>query len=286
MPLNTNRYIPEFKTLLPDGYVWATDLSRDSQQVVSLINDVWPAYLTQQPDINITIPPDPWLYERYLEQRYFVWGIRLAATGELVACLSCASLFAEEEPLSLDEHGWNWAQQASIDDESVNTLCLLSATVSPQQRSAGLAKSLVSSAKELALRLGYANVIVPARPSAKSQYPKLTLADYLVFSGHINPQSKNNHYSERTENLKAIASDPWISLHMELGAELLNICEKSVEITGSINWWEHLLNKSLQDKQTVIIPDGLVPLEIDHKRASATYREPNIWLVYCLNEGE
>jgi hypothetical protein len=282
MSENTNRYIPKLKTLLPEGYVWATDLTRDSQQVVSLINEVWPAYLTQQPDIAITIPHEPSLYARYLGQRYFVWGIRLAATGELVACLSCACLFTEQKFSSLDEHGWNWAQQASIDDENVNTLCLLSATVSPYQRSAGLAKSLVNSAKELAIKLGYEKIIVPARPSSKSQYPEMTLADYLVLSGHMKHSASNAGNSIGDKSVKSIASDPWITLHMELGAELVNICEKSVEITGSIKWWEHLLNKSLQDKQTAIIPDGLVPLDIDHKKSSATYREPNIWLAYYL----
>ena len=97
--MDTNHKIPRFATELPDGYHWATNLDRDSDEVVSFIHGIWPKYLTEPSDIDISVPHEPENYHRYCAERYFLWGIREVASQQLIACLSCVSLHSESRQI-------------------------------------------------------------------------------------------------------------------------------------------------------------------------------------------
>ncbi len=282
--MNTNFLFPEFSHTLPQGYMWDCNLDRDSDEVITFIHGIWPKYLTQQPDIDILVPYDTADYQRYYNQRYFLWGIRRQQDQQLVACLSCASVYLEKPENLLDQQGWQWAKQNSILSEAVNCLCLLSATVSTSERANGLAKAMIESAKQLAISLGYDHAVVPARPSEKHRYPEMSFEDYLVSSGiklATNNQVLNNQVKYKNTNRPV---DPWIALHLSLGASVRNICWRSIEVIGSIDWWEQILAIKFNQQPQLNIEAGLVPLIVDWTKNIATYQEPNLWLIYQLTD--
>lgn len=272
---NTNEKIVPFETILPEGFEWVTNLDRDEVEVTSLANSVWPDFLTIKPDLEITIPHEPYQYERYNQQRYFIWGIRQLENKRLVACINSLCIYSLKEQKVFDQNGWRWALQASLEDQQVNTLCLTSVTVAHEFQGLGLATLLVSSAKEQAKSLNFHNLLVPVRPTGKHRFPELSFKEYLSpfyynSSGDIDFFDKEKFY------------DPWIKLHLKQGAVLLNICKESMVITASIHWWEERINASLDKLNEIHIPFGLVPLKIDQKCSMATYTEPNVWMKYSI----
>jgi hypothetical protein len=283
--MSTNAIIPSFYQELPSGYVWDTKLDRDSDEVMSFIRSIWPNYLTEQPDINILVPYDVEIYNRYYAERYFLWGVRRIKDQQLVACLSCASVDLEQSDQSLSQQGWQWAKQNSMLSDELNCLCLLSATVATEERANGLAKALIESAKQLAKSLNFCLMIAPARPSAKHRFPELSMEEYLALSGHrLSQLPSESKRLAQADQQNSIPADPWLKIHLDLGATILNICEQSIEVVGSIDWWQQLLGISFAGKAKIDIAAGLVPLVIDWEKNLATYQEPNIWLKYELSD--
>lgn len=281
----TNDLIPKFSDSLPNNYIWDTNLDRDSDEVMSFIRSIWPRYLTEESDISILVPYEAVVYDRYYSERYFLWGIRRQSDRQLVACLSCASIDLEGLGRSLDQQGWQWAKQNSILSDSVNSLSLLSATVSTEERANGLAKWMIESAKDLAKSLGFKQVVAPARPSLKHRYPEITMQDYLLMSGiKFNSLDDELSYLGKDGTKSKIPVDPWLALHLDLGAKILNICENSIEVVSSIGWWEKVLATSFKRLNEINIDTGLAPLKIDWNKKIAIYQEPNVWLEYQLVE--
>ena len=270
---------------LPEGFEWDFKLNDDEQGVNALTTSVWPSYLTEKPDIEITIPYQKSQYERYLKERFFTWGIRQKKDNLLVAFVSGRSLFSESGQTQFNHRGWQWSLDASLDDEQVNTLCLTSATVSPKFRSQGFAKLLIVSAKQLACQIGFHSVIVPVRPTNKINYPTLSMKDYIAL--HLNQDileadESNIDGSKVDEQKFDKQKDPWITLHQQQGASLLNICEYSMVIKASLSWWEKQTNIPLENLEKTDIPFGIAPLKIEQKQFLATYTEPNVWMKYSV----
>lgn len=272
---NTNKKITHFRTKLPEGFEWATSLDRDGDEVTSLADNVWPEFLTMKPDLEIIVPHEPYQYDRYNQQRYFIWGIREIESNRLVACINSLSIDTHKEQEVFDQGGWQWALRASLEDEQVNTLCLTSVTVAREFRGLGFATLLVCSAKEQAKSLKFHNLLVPVRPTEKHRFPELSLEQYLTPFYQLN--SQDNDFLDKEKFY-----DPWIKLHLKQGATLLNICEQSMVITASIRWWEERTNTSIAQLSEIHFPLGLVPLKIDQKNNMATYAEPNIWMKYSI----
>lgn len=263
-----------FDIVLPDEFEWDINLESDENAINFLTNKVWPFYLTEKPDIEVTVPYQSFQYQRYQEQRFFSWGIRERHSKQLVAFVSSRCLYSEKEQIVFPQGGWQWSLQAAFEDEQVNTLCLTSVTVDPQYRAIGLAKALVNSAKQQARYLGFHTVLVPVRPTNKVNYPNISMQKYI--DGVVNVRAKGKEKGD------LFPKDPWVTLHYRLGGTLLNICDQSMVITASVNWWATRLNVSFKGLKQVNIPFGLVPLEVQHERHLAIYTEPNIWMKYTF----
>lgn len=264
-----------FDTQLPEGYEWDTTLSKNDERVLSLTNSVWPAYLRTKSDIEITVPYLPFQYQRYNKERYFIWGIKDRTNQQLVACINGVSLYSKTNQRNFAQQGFRWALQATLEDDEVNTFCLTSATVAEQSRSMGLAKALVSSARELASHLSFHSLLIPVRPTNKHRFPDLSMEAYLR-------PYQQNITAEGRDKVDSDLYDPWISLHLKLGAQLLNICKESMSVTASIKWWEKHLDCSLNGQDTLNIRQGLVPLKIYPDKFLAIYTEPNVWMKYLI----
>lgn len=147
-----------------------------------------------------------------------------------------------------------------------NALCVLSITVSPRRTGRGVAEQLVSAVKKRAADSGAHSVITPIRPTRKSQFPLIPMKDYLQWTQQ-----------------DGTAFDPWLRLHLRLGAEILAIAPESMVVRGTVADWESWLATALPGSGDYVIDGGLTPLRVDRVADLATYAEPNVWVRYPID---
>jgi hypothetical protein len=161
--------------------------------------------------------------------------------------------------------GWDDAinQSAALLERGgpVNTMCALSVTIAAEASGHGLAAKVMAGLNQVAYRQGATSLITPVRPSLKTRYPLIPVDDYLTW---------------QTESGECF--DPWVRLHLRLGAEVLGVAKSSMTVTGSVSEWEGWLGIPLPGSGEYAITGGLVPLQVDRGTDLGTYREPNVWV--------
>ena len=147
-----------------------------------------------------------------------------------------------------------------------DTLCALSVTVSGARAGRGLAETLLDALKSRAIDAGAHSMVVPVRPTLKTRYPLISMDEYLSWT---RPDGQS--------------FDPWLRLHVRLGAEVLGIAPESMLVTGTVAEWEGWLRTPLPGSGAYVIDGGLSPLQVDRAADVARYVEPNVWVRYPLS---
>ncbi|TDU90785.1 hypothetical protein EV138_4380 [Kribbella voronezhensis] len=142
-----------------------------------------------------------------------------------------------------------------------DTFVLMAAAVRNDEQGKGHAGRVITAVKEQALARGLTKMIAPVRPTLKSQYPLIDIAEFMTWT--------------RDDGLPL---DPWLRTHVRLGATLLAPAPASQTMTGSVADWEKWTGMALPATGTYVIPDGLTTLTIDRDADTGHYQEPNIWL--------
>ena len=165
----------------------------------------------------------------------------------------------------LPEEGWDWALKQGMEDYAadrrVRTLSALAISVVPKYRGMGISTYLIKAMKAISKRHELETLIVPARPMLKSLYPLTPMKQYINW---LNDQS--------------LPFDPWVRAHTKLGGEIIKVCSESMLITGTISDWEQRTRIRFPESGPYIIPDALVPIEINYDKDQGVYLEPNVWL--------
>ncbi len=117
--------------------------------------------------------------------------------------------------------------------------------------------------KEIAKSNGIKNVALPVRPTLKWQFPLIPIDEYINW-----------------ENSEGLPYDPWIRVHKRAGGEIIGICERSMEISGSVSEWESWTCLRFPASGDYIVDKALVPIKIDRENNTGTYFEPNVWIVH------
>ncbi|WP_112249054.1 GNAT family N-acetyltransferase [Kribbella monticola] len=142
-----------------------------------------------------------------------------------------------------------------------DTFVLMAAAVRNDEQGKGHAGRVITAVKEQALARGLTRMIAPVRPTSKSQYPLIDIAEFMTWT--------------RDDGLPL---DPWLRTHVRLGATLLAPAPASQTMTGSVADWEKWTGMAFPATGTYVIPDGLTTLTIDRATDTGHYQEPNIWL--------
>lgn len=150
--------------------------------------------------------------------------------------------------------------------DAANTLCALSVTVAADRTGRGLAEQLVDALKQRAADAGAHSMIAPLRPTTKSHYPLIPMAEYLSWT-----RPDGHHF------------DPWLRQHVRWGAEILGIAPESMVVTGTVAEWEGWLGTTLPGSGAYVIDGGLSPLQVDRAADVGRYVEANIWLRYPVS---
>ena len=151
-----------------------------------------------------------------------------------------------------------------VPDPSVpNVLCALGITIAPEYRGKGLSRRMIQRMAEIGRDYGLDTLIAPVRPTLKHRYPLTPMDRYISWR-----RPDGTHL------------DPWLRTHERLGADIVKVASRSVEVTGPVTEWEGWTQLAFPESGMYVVSGALVPIEIDRERDEGVYVEPNVWMVH------
>lgn len=146
-----------------------------------------------------------------------------------------------------------------------NTLCALAAIVSKEFRDQGISRLLIEAMKGIAMTKGLSTMIAPVRPTKKSLYPLVPMQRYVNW-----------------RNLDDSHFDPWIRVHVRLGAELLKVATHALVVEGTTSEWEKWTGMRFPVSGLYTVPNALQPVHINCEKDYGRYDDPNVWVKYAI----
>lgn len=185
---------------------------------------------------------------------------------EIIGYANSIPFHFDKKVNQLPNTGWDWMLEKGIADFdknlSPNLLGGLIIGVSKNQRGQQWSKIILSKMKELFNLEKFQNLVIPIRPILKDKHPQIDMHEYLNW--------------KKEEKV----FDPWIRRHLDSGAEIVSVCEKSMTIEAPISQWKNWTNQSIQSTGFQPVSDTLSPVYFDLKNDIGVYEEPNIWVKY------
>jgi hypothetical protein len=114
---------------------------------------------------------------------------------------------------------------------------------------------------QMARRVGLAPLVAPVRPSWKDRFPLTSIEDYSSW--------------QRRDGLPF---DPWIRVHVRLGARSLRPEPNSMEFTAQLSDWEDWTGMRFHHDGCYVFPGGLAPIKVSGHVGQ--YWEPNVWMLH------
>ena len=144
-----------------------------------------------------------------------------------------------------------------------NTLLALGIEVSAEHQGAGLGTVTLQALRTTARNAGFAQLIVPIRPTWKERYPLVPIGRYANWTTDA-----------------GLPFDPWLRTQVRGGGTLSTAPEQSSLITGTVRQWESWTGMRFPDSDVYVIPGGLATVRIDRVSDLGTYWEPCIWVTH------
>jgi GNAT superfamily N-acetyltransferase len=151
--------------------------------------------------------------------------------------------------------------QAVEDSRTPTALSALSAEVRSQYQGTGLSALVLATMVTLARQAGLAPLVAPVRPSWKDRFPLNSIDDYASWQRH-----------------DGLPYDPWIRVHIRLGARILRPEPKSMEFTAQASEWEAWTGMYFHRDGSYVFTGGLAPLTVTDD--VGRYWEPNVWMLH------
>ena len=161
--------------------------------------------------------------------------------------------------------GFDGIFEHAFGDEPPTALVAMAAEIWPRHRGGGLATTLLELMADIGRRHGHGDLLAAVRPSWKDRYPLAPIEEYTGWT--------------REDGLPF---DPWIRVHVRLGAEILRAEPRSLKISGRVAEWEEWTQMAFPASGDYVFPEGLATLSIDRDADVGLYYEPNVWLRHRL----
>ena len=220
---------------------------------------VWPVFMG-----NDSVLLNNWedLYRTFPE-----YQLTFINDGKIVGMANSIPFYRDMPLENLPEEGWDWVLLKGLkdkkDNSKPNTLSGLQVAIDTPYQNKGYSPLMVKEMRQLASRMGLPHLVVPLRPTMKSMHPLMPISQYVAW--------------KREDGLPY---DPWLRVHVKIGARIIKPCNRSMYITGSISKWEEWTGKKFPKSGEYNIDGALTLIKIDLKRNIGEYIEPNIWIVH------
>lgn len=234
----------------------------DLIEAMASMPNTWPTYMRQDPVANI-------FYDRLPEAFPEHQLLALDAQGAIIGLISSVPFAWAGTEDDLPERGWDAILERAFVDrdrgERPTAVSLLEARVVPAQRGQGLSPRLLEAAAGNVQRFGLSDLFGPVRPTGKSQEPRTAMSAYAT--------------RVRDDGLP---SDPWLRVHVRMGARIVKVCPLSMIVPGSLAQWREWTGLPMSSSGLLDVPDALAPVHVSVEHDHAVYVEPNVWVHHRL----
>lgn len=221
----------------------------------------WPEFMMHDPIAN-----ENWheLFDRFGDYQFALLDTetnRLAAMGNSLP-------FCWNEDLSaLPEGGWDWVFVQAVEDHkhevTPNIQSAIQIAIHPDYQGQGLSSRMVQAMRTIGASKGFKSLVAPVRPNQKSQYPLISIDDYIKWS-----------------NEEGLPFDAWLRVHARAGARIIKPCHQAMTIRGTRADWEEWTGLKFPQSGEYFIPGALNPMQMDMEKNEGIYIEPNVWMVH------
>jgi len=240
-----------------------TPLTReDYRDLVRGLNKIaWPEFMLHDQVAN-----ELWheLLDRFAESQLALYDMkdhRAAAMG------NSFPLRWDDSLKNLPEEGWDWAFTKAVQDHkqgiSPNYHCAIQVVIHPDYRRHSLSAAMIDAVRAVTRAKGLQALIIPIRPSEKSKYPLTEIDDYIAW-----------------KNEDGLPFDAWLRVHARLGGKIIKTCHESKTIRGTRAEWEEWTRMKFPQSGEYVLPNALVPIQMDIEKDEGLYIEPNVWMLH------
>jgi GNAT superfamily N-acetyltransferase len=215
------------------------------------LDDPWPEFMNHDPVVRRFFPQ---LYERFRDFQFVLYE----PSDDVVLGEACSIPMTWDGRTETLPDGLRLLE-SGFTESSPNALCALMAVVDERYRGQRLSGLIVDGMARTATRAGFDCLIAPVRPTMKERYPLVPIEDYM-------------HWKRED----GLPFDPWIRLHTRLGAEILAVAPRSLDISGSKGEWESWTGMYFPQDGDYVVPGALVPVRFEG--GVGRYVEPNVWM--------
>ena len=204
----------------------------------------------------------------------------LSERGWDQAWLSAMSLYFSNNPTTTTDfpEADKYAGHENLVGKQPNAICALAVTIDPAHRRRGIADALLQNYKNLTHTSGFEALVVPVRPTRKTEFLDVKMEDYVSWvkwagAGLDEP------------------FDPWVRTHVRLGGQVIKVCHKSMNIEADADAWERWTGVRFTSEGALCHKDenGRTYCEISATGAltyvryfpdlnRGFYTEPNVWV--------
>jgi GNAT superfamily N-acetyltransferase len=219
----------------------------------------WPEFLGHDAVVNAL-----WRYLYELASDY-QFGLLDEQSESLVAIGNCVPIRWDGNPQTLPDGGIDAVLEDGVsclrEGAAPTAASALMIVVSPERLGHGISGQAIRAMAEIVAGHGLTELVAPVRPTDKHRYPVIPIERYI-----------------RWRRDDGLPFDPWIRVHERVGGEILGSASAAMRVIGSIAEWERWTGMELPESGSYVIPDALVPLEIERERDIGEYLEPACWI--------
>lgn len=221
------------------------------------IDDSWPPFMLEDPVAGACWAA---FHDRHPAFQFF--GVD-EVTGEVVVKANAVPTAIDRD--RLPDRGWDEVVERSLVDDPANVVSALQIAIHPNHRGAGLSAIALAEMRRIAADHGFAELVAPVRPTWKARYPLTPTERYACW--------------ERDDGLPY---DPWLRVHVRAGGVIAGVCHRAMTIPGSVADWEAWTGLRFPESGAYVVPEALVPVEIDVEADRGVYVEPGVWVRHAL----
>lgn len=234
----------------------------DYRQRAGEITDAsWPEFMLHDPIAN-----ENWheLFDRFVDYQFALVDIET----NRMAAMANSLPFHWDRPLEeLPEGGWDWVFLKAIEDHKQGTQpnmqSAIQINIHPDYRSQRLSARMVQAMRGIGQSKGFKYLVAPVRPNEKSKYPLISIDDYIKWT-----------------NKEGLPFDPWLRVHVRVGARIIKPCHEAMTVPGSCAEWEEWTGLKFPQSGKYVVTGALNPIDINVEKDQGIYIEPNVWLVH------
>lgn len=205
-------------------------------------------------------------------------GETLSEMGWSNALLRALSLYFSNNPTTDFPEAEIYAGHENLVGKQPNAICALAVAIDPAHRKRGIADALLQNYKDLTRACSYEALVVPVRPTRKTEFLDVKMEDYVSWvkwggAGVDEP------------------FDPWVRTHVRLGGWIIKVCHQSMRVEADTDTWERwtgvrftsegaLCHKDENGRtyHEISVPGALTYVRYFPELNRGFYTEPNVWI--------